>query len=106
MQAEQVNTLTIVGDAMGRPLVDALEAAAAADRPYDMSSLCVIASGGALFSASIKDRLTAIVPHALIIDGFGSSETGVLGTQGTNSSTALFITPTASPHPEEMIPME
>ncbi|MFN8037321.1 MAG: acyl-CoA synthetase [Acidimicrobiia bacterium] len=76
---ERVNSLTIVGDAMGRPLADALTAATEAGEPYDVSSLFVIGSGGAMLSPTVKTRLTELLPHVIVVDGFGSSETGVLG---------------------------
>jgi acyl-CoA synthetase (AMP-forming)/AMP-acid ligase II len=90
---EKVFTLVIVGDAMGRPLVEELEA-----RPdrYDTSSLWVIGSGGAILSQTIKDRLLAQLPGRLIADGFGSSETGVLGSkQGRGGATFLVNEQTA-----------
>lgn len=76
---EQVNSLTIVGDAMARPLVDALAAATTAGVPHDVSSLFVIGSGGAILSPTTKARLIELVPHVILFDGFGSSETGVIG---------------------------
>jgi len=77
--AEKVNSITIVGDAMARPLVDAFAAAAAAGDPYDVSSLFVVGSGGAILSPATKDRLTELLPNVIVFDGFGSSETGVVG---------------------------
>jgi acyl-CoA synthetase (AMP-forming)/AMP-acid ligase II len=77
---EKVNVLVIVGDAMARPLLDALSAAADAGRPFDTSSLFVVGSGGAILSASSKERLAEVLPGVMVVDGFGSSETGVVGT--------------------------
>ncbi len=76
---EKVNILTIVGDAMARPLADAVEAAAARGEPYDTSSLIVIGSGGAVLSSPSKQRLASLLPNIMIVDGFGSSETGIVG---------------------------
>ncbi len=76
---EGVNILTIVGDAMARPLADALDKRAAAGSPYDTSSLIVIGSGGATLSSTAKARLAELLPNVMIVDGFGSSETGVVG---------------------------
>jgi 3-oxocholest-4-en-26-oate---CoA ligase len=70
---EQVAMVLIVGDAFGRPLADALEAAPGA---WDLSALTTIGSGGALFSAGVKRRLLAQLPHITILDAGGSSETG------------------------------
>jgi len=74
VQDEGVNILTIVGDAMARPLADALAAAS-----YDVSSLIVIGSGGATLSSAAKTRLAELLPNVMLVDGFGSSETGVVG---------------------------
>ena len=75
---EQVFMLVVVGDAMATPLADAL--AANPDR-WNVSSLAVIASGGALFSPSTKQRLLSMLPGAMILDGLGSSETGLMGSK-------------------------
>jgi 3-oxocholest-4-en-26-oate---CoA ligase len=77
---EKVNVLVIVGDAMARPLLDAFDAAAAAGHPYDISGLFVIGSGGAMLSPVSKERLAAALPAVMVVDGYGSSETGVVGT--------------------------
>ena len=76
---EGVNILTIVGDAMARPLADALQRAQDAGTPYDLSSLIVIGSGGAVLSQVAKERLATLLPNLMIVDGFGSSETGIVG---------------------------
>lgn len=77
---ERVNVLVIVGDAMARPLLDAL---AADPGSYDTSSLMVVGSGGAVLSPDSKARLSAQLPNSLVVDGFGSSETGTMGNQAT-----------------------
>jgi acyl-CoA synthetase (AMP-forming)/AMP-acid ligase II len=79
VQGEGVNILTIVGDAMARPLADVLQVAADRGSPYDLSSLIVIGSGGAVLSSTAKGRLAELLPNVMIVDGFGSSETGVVG---------------------------
>jgi len=73
---EKVLLIVIVGDAMAMPLCD--ELAAHPDR-YDTSSLFAIASGGALFSPTAKNRVLQLLPGRMIIDGLGSSETGAMG---------------------------
>ena len=73
---EKVGVLVIVGDAMARPLVEELEANPGR---YDTSGLWVIGSGGAMLAETTKKRLLDLLPERLIADGFGSSETGVLG---------------------------
>jgi 3-oxocholest-4-en-26-oate---CoA ligase len=73
---EGVNTLVVVGDATARPLLDELEANPGV---HDTSSLVAVGSGGALLSASTKRRLAVVLPNIVVVDAFGSSETGQLG---------------------------
>jgi acyl-CoA synthetase (AMP-forming)/AMP-acid ligase II len=75
---EEVNVLVIVGDAMARPLAEALQ-----ETPQDTSTLIVIGSGGAILSPSTKQALSALLPNALIVDGFGASETGTVGSRSS-----------------------
>lgn len=75
--AEHVNILVVVGDAMARPLADALEAEEGAD--IDASSLMALGSGGALLSPSTKARFRARLPNLMVRDAFGASETGQIG---------------------------
>ncbi len=71
---EQVTTLLLVGDAMARPIVEALEAGS-----YDMSSVIAVASSGAVLSPSIRDRLQELMPDAMVLNNFGATETGHQG---------------------------
>jgi 3-oxocholest-4-en-26-oate---CoA ligase len=75
VEQEKVLTITIVGDAMAVPLVEALET----EHGYDLSSWLVLASAGALLSQPMRDKLTEHHPNLFIIDNFGSSETGYNG---------------------------
>jgi 3-oxocholest-4-en-26-oate---CoA ligase len=72
----KVNLLFFTGDAMARPLLDAL----AKENDYDLSSLFLLASTAALFSPSIKEKLLELLPNRVITDSIGSSETGFGGT--------------------------
>lgn len=71
----KVNLLFFTGDAMGRPLLDALETG-----DYDLSALFVLSSTAALFSPSLKERFLELLPNRIITDSIGSSETGFGGT--------------------------
>jgi 3-oxocholest-4-en-26-oate---CoA ligase len=73
VDAEKVNMLMITGDAMGRPLIEALDEPEAA---YDLSSLIGITSTAALFSPSVKDQFFAHFPNLVMSDAIGSSEGG------------------------------
>jgi 3-oxocholest-4-en-26-oate---CoA ligase len=71
IEREQVAAVTVVGDAMARPLLAAIQKGIA-----DVSTLAVIANGGALLTPHVKERLVQALPNAMIVDGVGSSETG------------------------------
>lgn len=75
IEKHKVNLLFFTGDAMGRPLLDALEKS-----ERDLSSLFLLASTAALFSPSLKDRFLELLPNRVITDSIGSSETGFGGT--------------------------
>lgn len=68
---ERVMSLSIVGDAFGRPLLDELESG-----DYDLSALSVLISGGAALSAGVKQRFVDLLPQLTILDAGGSSESG------------------------------
>ena len=70
---EQVNLLMITGDAMGRPLIEELEAHPEA---YDASSLVALTSSAAIFSSAVKDKFFDHLPDLVITDAIGSSESG------------------------------
>ena len=74
---EKVQSLIITGDAMGRPLAEAL-ADPSAD--HDASSLVLINSGAAILSPVVKQQLRELLPNAMVLDSFGASETGYNGT--------------------------
>jgi len=71
IEREKVTVVTVVGDAMARPLVDAIER-----RTADVSSLAVVANGGAQLTPYVKQRLIDALPNLMVADGVGSSETG------------------------------
>lgn len=75
IEKHKVNLLFFTGDAMGRPLLDALEKS-----ERDLSSLFLLASTAALFSPSLKERFLELLPNRVITDSIGSSETGFGGT--------------------------
>lgn len=85
IERERVMVVTVVGDAIARPLVAAIEKDIA-----DVSSLAVVANGGALLTPYVKQRLIEVLPNAMIVDGVGSSETGAqmhhLSTSGAVST--------------------
>jgi len=74
-----VNSVMITGDAMGRPMIEALEALDAAGEELDLSPLITVASSAAIFSPTVKDRYLARFPNLLLVDAIGSTETGSNG---------------------------
>jgi acyl-CoA synthetase (AMP-forming)/AMP-acid ligase II len=73
--AERATVVTIIGDAVGRPLADALAA-----RPdLDVTAVRVVMNSGATVSPGVKDELMARMPGAFVYDTFGSSESGTVG---------------------------
>jgi fatty-acyl-CoA synthase len=73
VEREGVQIVNLVGDAMVRPAIDAL---AAEPERWDVSTVFVLSSGGAVLSPSVKTEVARRLPGALVIDGFGASETG------------------------------
>ncbi|MGZ8753353.1 MAG: AMP-binding protein [Acidimicrobiia bacterium] len=70
---ERATQMAIVGDAFGRPMVRALDDAAARGEPYDLSSVVLIISSGVMWTAEVKQ---ALMKHGdfLCFDSLGSSE--------------------------------
>jgi len=78
---EKVISLSVVGDAMARPLIETLE-----EGDWDVSSLLVLGSAGAILSDTVRERFRARVPNLTITDVWGASETGYQGAATPDSS--------------------
>lgn len=78
IERERPTNASLVGDAMARPLA---EAVLAEPGRHDVSSLLSIGSGGAPLSASVRAQLAEAFPGVLVVDGYGASETGQAGVQ-------------------------
>ncbi|MCU0268119.1 MAG: acyl-CoA synthetase [Acidimicrobiales bacterium] len=76
---ERINSVLIVGDAMGRPLIEALEALDAAGEELDLSCLLALSSSAAVFSPAVKDRFIERFPTLVITDSIGATESGFNG---------------------------
>jgi 3-oxocholest-4-en-26-oate---CoA ligase len=74
VQRHRVNVLSVIGDAMARPLMEAL-----AEGDYDTSSLVSVNSTAALFSPAVKDACTKALPNVFLTEAIGSTETGFAG---------------------------
>jgi fatty-acyl-CoA synthase len=73
VERDRVKQMAIVGDAFCKPMVRALDDAAARRAPYDLSSLLLVISSGVMWSAAVKEALMAHQP-VLCLDSLGSSE--------------------------------
>ncbi|KAA0235499.1 MAG: 3-oxocholest-4-en-26-oate--CoA ligase [Acidimicrobiales bacterium] len=89
IESERVVTLSIIGDAMGRPLA---EAKLGAGSSLDTSSLVAISSGGALLTAPVREMLREAFGEILVTGGVGSSEIGSAARETGSAD------PVAGPH--------
>ena len=93
VETEAITHLTIVGDAFAKPIIRALDAATAAGRPYDTSSVKMMNSSGVMWTAEVKEQLLDRIPQLIILDAMGSTE-GSMGVsismKGVPPSTAKF----------------
>jgi len=71
VERQRATSITTVGDAIARPLVEELERG-----DYDTSSLLGVGNGGAPLTPTIKERQLAQLPNVNVSDSVGSSETG------------------------------
>jgi acyl-CoA synthetase (AMP-forming)/AMP-acid ligase II len=91
VQREKVNGLVIVGDPFSRPLLAALD-----ENPgkWDLSSLMMVISSGAMWSEPVKQELLTYHGGMLLVDVFSSSEALGMGASvsggGAAAKTASF----------------
>lgn len=74
IQRWKVNVVVLIGDAMARPIIEAL-----IEGGYDSSSLWAVSSSAALFSPSVKEQYLTHLPNIVLTESIGSSETGFAG---------------------------
>ncbi len=82
VERHRINSMSIVGDAFAKPILNALDAEPAR---WDISSLRVIVSSGVMWSKETKDGLLRHNSRLIMIDALGSSE--AIG-MATNTTTA------------------
>jgi acyl-CoA synthetase (AMP-forming)/AMP-acid ligase II len=82
IEKEKVTSVSLVGDAMLRPLIDALNGPL---RGTDCSSLFSVSSSGAIMSDSVRAEFQSLVPTVMLLNNFGSSESGFNGTATADS---------------------
>lgn len=78
----KVERLAIVGDAFSVPILQHLREHGGA---YDLSSVVLISSAGAMWSAERKRELLEYFTHATLADSLGSSEGSRLGMRTTSA---------------------
>ncbi|MFE7774942.1 acyl-CoA synthetase [Streptomyces sp. NPDC057445] len=82
MEKERVTSVSLVGDAMLRPLIDALNGPL---KGTDLSSVFSVSSSGAIMSETVREQFRALAPNVLVLNNFGSSESGFNGTATDDS---------------------
>lgn len=91
VERHQATRLTIVGQPFAQPLLEALDANSGG---WDLSSLKLIGSSGAMWAAENKQALLRHIPGASMTDAFSSSEAMGMGVSttvaGGQSNTARF----------------
>lgn len=96
-ERERVLSITVVGDAIARPLLDQVETG-----EYDLSGLAAITNGGATLSPTVRNRLLAALPHLMVLDAVGASESGMqmttMAAKGVDPQAATF-----TPQPDTTI---
>jgi acyl-CoA synthetase (AMP-forming)/AMP-acid ligase II len=98
VERHKVNLLVIIGDAMARPLIEAL-----AEHAYDTSSLLAVSSSAALFSPAVKDACLAVLPNVVFTDAIGSSETGFGGLSYVSAGGRQQGGPSVTPGPDTIV---
>ncbi|MEU0836708.1 acyl-CoA synthetase [Streptomyces sp. NPDC005969] len=82
IEKEKVTSMSLVGDAMLRPLIDALKGPL---KGTDCSSMFSLSSSGAIMSDSVRAEFQSLVPTVMMLNNFGSSESGFNGTATADS---------------------
>jgi acyl-CoA synthetase (AMP-forming)/AMP-acid ligase II len=98
----KVMILTIIGDAVARPLIDEYKAN---KDEYDASSLFTIGSGGAPLSPGGRAELAETFPHVILADGYGASETGAQASSMGEGRFSSFDNETLVLNPDTLEPI-
>jgi len=90
VERARVNSLTFLGDAMGRPVAEAI--LAQPDR-WDLSSLAAVSNGAAPLSEAVREEIRRALPGRFILDSYGSSESGATGSRVDDGSDGAASAP-------------
>jgi acyl-CoA synthetase (AMP-forming)/AMP-acid ligase II len=88
VERERANSIMVVGDAVARPLAEALAEPGAS---YDLSCVAAIGSGGAVFSAAVREQLQKHLPQIITRDSFGGSELGASGMSAASGERRFVV---------------
>ncbi|HEY6798273.1 MAG TPA: acyl-CoA synthetase [Kineosporiaceae bacterium] len=98
VERRKVNVIVLIGDAMGRPIVEAL-----AEGGYDTSSVFAVSTSAALFSPAVQAEFAARLPNAMITESIGSSETGFAGIGVLSAESRRREGPRVTPGPDTVV---
>ena len=101
-ERERCMGVTLVGDAMGRPLADALTDGT---RSWDLSGVFRIVSGGGVFSPAVQQALKDAIPHVMVMDSYGASETGAGGMSAEGGARRFVVSPELQVLDEDLVPI-
>ncbi len=73
-QRHGATNLVVVGDSFVKPMIRAIDEAAASGTPYDTSSIKLVISSGVMWTAEVKEAFLDRVEQAVLVDAIGSSE--------------------------------
>ena len=82
IEKEKVTSMSLVGDAMLRPLIDALNGPM---KGTDCSSMFSVSSSGAIMSETVRRQFRELLPNTMLLNNYGSSESGFNGTATADS---------------------
>ncbi|WP_405875968.1 MULTISPECIES: acyl-CoA synthetase [unclassified Streptomyces] len=82
VEKEKVTSMSLVGDAMLRPLIDALNGPM---KGTDCSSVFSVSSSGAVMSETVRRQFQELLPNTMLLNNYGSSESGFNGTATADS---------------------
>jgi fatty-acyl-CoA synthase len=88
VEARGVAAVAIVGDAFAKPMLAALEAHR---QRWDLSGCRLLVSSGVMWSPPVKQALLRHLPHAVLMDSFGSSEAVGFGVELTTRESSVQL---------------
>jgi acyl-CoA synthetase (AMP-forming)/AMP-acid ligase II len=97
VQKARVVSLTFLGDAMGRPVSEAI--LAEPDR-WDLSSLAAVSNGAAPLSEGVRAEIRKALPGRFILDTYGSSESGATASRVDDGSEGALGAPRFAAGPD------